>query len=462
MQRILSGSHRAPRSDDLLTVPISARQMADIANVYNSDPTIQACRSILSSVLSASSIKMVTSGGGRATTLFQDFIDTVYLAFVVEALDTIRMFGFVVYSLHRAEGSVMPYVVPLGTYTVEMAIVGGHRKVMRAHSSISNGGRQSALHVYMQDSPSIQGNILSPVAALAPKIMSLGLLLSAAVEGDLNAALPTLITQTATEKPNAAADIYSSSELDGFFGSHASDMLTDRAARANRQGVEMLTQQQEMGRETNAGGGPPKVAGRAYLNAGLLALPAGQQLVSPSVTATRQDIPRMREDLSRMVCSVLGVPLGLLDPSATSFHNESLTCKVFAAQLAKQARTAQKLLACVYAGSFKAKGPARPNAKQAEFTLQYQSFTAAEDIYAAYDREVVDEMAIRKQITRNLGMDESLISRKPRVAAPLPGAGATAKDDTSKQEEKKDDTSKQEDDKPQKEDDKPKKKQKTK
>ena len=400
-----------------MSIPVSTAQMRDVMAVYNSDSTIQACRGVLNSVLDAADLQMNSGTGGPATATeqFHVFMQDNYMPFVVEALDHIRMFGFVVYSLHKTAKEVVPYVAPFGTFTVQMAILSGHRRVMRASSTIGNGGRQSALHVFVETMPTTAGHIMSPVSTVSNKIMSVGLLLSAAVESDMNAALPTLVTQAIPEKTNVGGDIYNSSELEGFFGSHASDVLADRAEQDNRRGMDMLMRQQELARKINAGDTSKRSVGQAYLNAGVMSLPKGQQLVNPTMQSTRQDLPRMREDLARMVCCVMGVPLGLLDPSATSMHNESLTCKVFSTQLAKQAKIGQNLLSVVYKKSFDDNSDETSTPR---FTIMYQSFTSAEDLYAAYDREVIDEKAIRMQIARNLGMDERQISKKARKEEP--------------------------------------------
>jgi hypothetical protein len=351
----------------------------------------------------------------RATSTFGHFIQETYIPFAVQAMDMIRMFGFVVYALVKEGGTVTPHVVPFGCFNVEIALSSTYKTVLRATSKLSASQRSPPLYVYTDTHPSMNGAIVSALSSLAPRIISQRLLTAAAVEGDLNAALPTLITQTIPDQRNAAADIYNNSELEGFFGSHATDVIANREASQNTNGINMLARQQELAKSINAETLGTQQLGKAVLNAGIMCLPKNQQLANHTLQQTRQDISGLREDLSRQICSAMGVPLGLLDPSATSMHNESLTCKVFSTQLAKQAHVVQKLLSDVYTLSFKgkAKNPSW-DTQEASFTLLYQSFTSAADLYAAYDREVIDESKIRIQIARNLGMTADSISKLPR------------------------------------------------
>jgi hypothetical protein len=159
-----------------------------------------------------------------------------------------------------------------------------------------------------------------------------------------------------------------------------------------------------------------KSLGKAALHAGVMCLPKQQQLANYTTQQTSTNIAAMREDLSRQICSAMGVPLGLLDPSATSMHNESLTCKVFSTYLAKQAHIVQDLISEIYQQTFNEKKKRSRFESSTPFTLVYQSFVASEDLYAAYDREVIDEKEIRIQIARNLGMKSETISKKPRVS----------------------------------------------
>jgi hypothetical protein len=179
-----------------------------------------------------------------ATGNFSNFLQKCYLPFASAAMDYIRMFGFVVYTLVKEGPHTIPNVVPFGTYKVEIAITTGFRTVLRASSTISHGSNRSArMHVYTVSMPSMKGVIQSPVASLAVRITSQGLLMAAAVESDLNVALPTLITQTVPDRVGAAVE-FSRTELEGFFDGQASDILAEEQSVENQQGLNMLARQQ--------------------------------------------------------------------------------------------------------------------------------------------------------------------------------------------------------------------------
>jgi hypothetical protein len=82
----------------------------------------------------------------------------------------------------------------------------------------------------------------------------------------------------------------------------------------------------------------------------------------------------------------------------------------------QQAHIVQDLISEIYQQTFNEKKKRSRFESSTPFTLVYQSFVASEDLYAAYDREVIDEKEIRIQIARNLGMKSETISKKPRVS----------------------------------------------
>ena len=170
--------------------------------------------------------------GSGPTVEFQTFMDTYYAPFVVDALESIRMFGFVVFGLRRKRGMIIPHVAPFDTYRVELVILSGYECRLRATSTLTaSTSKDSRLYTYMNSCPTMQGIISSPIAALVPKISSLSLLLSAAVQNDLNAALPTLITENSRNQVPATREDTFVSDLEGMFGTGATEIVESREVR---------------------------------------------------------------------------------------------------------------------------------------------------------------------------------------------------------------------------------------
>ena len=80
------------RGDVVSGRPVDMRQMFEIERVYETDPTIRACRGIIASVIKAADIEF-PQGGRKMTKEFRAFVQMRWKPFVEAAHQQIEQFG---------------------------------------------------------------------------------------------------------------------------------------------------------------------------------------------------------------------------------------------------------------------------------------------------------------------------------------------------------------------------------
>ena len=242
-------------------VRINANQMAAIQHLYNSSPSIQAARSILVGQLLSSGLTLMRSGESvQLTSTFSKHLESHWLPFARQVVDSILMFGFCVVSVEEddpppfaafkaaiassstappppkrrragvagtggigdpqtkldseaadvvtkapAPPSSSPNLVPtvpvLGSYEVALTPSGraGYKRTARVFTTAPTKAYTEDPYsaIFFRSTPDQHGNIVSPIASCFDMASFVGALRELALSAEIIRATPTLVTQSA-------------------------------------------------------------------------------------------------------------------------------------------------------------------------------------------------------------------------------------------------------------------------
>ena len=353
------------------TVPLKEDIMRQVWHLYQNNPTMQACRSVLFGVLFSGQFDIFHDGEPvELTAEFQEFLVREWLPFARDAADCLRTFGFVPYVIVDADDGVnrVPIVPPLGAYGVEYTIDESFRRRMLMRARLSATTHEVAdSDFFVQCWPNMQGEICSPMMALAAGIVRTDVMTAAAVECEINAARPTLITQSHRESRTSAS---SGGNQDRAVISGVAEWLNrDATALSSRHKLtvdEDAMNRIHTARETawahnraamasvadpaNAAMGSAHSAAvpGAALKGSVLPLPEGQEYVNATQPRSGQplvEITRLTED---QICAMMGVPNSLIHPASSQYNSGALVQRMVNTELYRLAEQLSGLMTRVY------------------------------------------------------------------------------------------------------------------
>jgi len=367
------------------TVPLKEDIMQQVWQLYHSNPTMQACRSVLYGVLFSGSVDIFQSGNPvELTEQFHEFLVQHWLPFAQDAADCLRTFGFVPYVIVDSDDGVnkVPRVPPLGAYGVEYTIDEQFCRRMRMRARLSATIHEVPnSHFFVQCWPTLGGEICSPMMALAAGIVRTDVMTAAAVECEINAARPTLITQSHRQSRtsgsgNSAQDRAVVTGVAEWLNKSATALAQRHKLVVDEEAMERITAAREAAsaynRKSMATAADPAnaVMGTAHsaavpgsaLKGSVLPLPEGLEYVNATQTRTGQplaEITRLTED---QICAMMGVPNSLIHPASSQYNSGALVQRMINTELYRLAEQLSSLLTIVYELIYGTERPLTPTA----------------------------------------------------------------------------------------------------
>lgn len=353
------------RNGSVRTLTVSQDYMKLVHDTYRSNPTIQACREVLYGVLFSGTIS-ITSSSGQEMPIgddFQEFLQRHWFSFGRDALDHLRMFGFVPYVLRVADDGVnyVPIVPPFGAYSVEMDTMADFRRSLAMKSQITVPTDVPDSDFYVHTWPNMEGVIVSPLMSLMPSLVRVETLTNAAIECDVAAARPTIVTQTQRSTAGAAPSTGTQNQRQVAVSTGVAEWfnetMNEMAGIRQQENDELLQQRVQNARAAAMYHNKLAVAaeqksGQAQSDGSMrnsvLSLPAGVELARDVSSQTRQDLNSLHSNLVDSVCSVMGVPNSLIHPAHASYNTSGLVQRMVNAELVKQAALLSDVFSQVY------------------------------------------------------------------------------------------------------------------
>jgi hypothetical protein len=342
--------------------------------IYMNDPTMQACREVLHGVLFAGDIRF--SAGGAPLEVASEFLEFVkrhWISFGRDALDHLRMFGFVPYVLRACDDGVnfVPLVPPLGSYAVELSLDEDFQRGIRMLSRMGDQGEVARSHFYVHQWPTLEGELVSPLMTLVPGMVRCDILMNAAVEADVAGARPVLLTQAQRATSGATRSNGTSNQQSVAVATGVSEWFSDTVGemaglRRQEQDVDTMDRLRDaramaisfnktaVSSQTDplaqAMGGRSSAAGLA--GAAVMTLPEGLEVANAPQSHTAQNILLHSAALVDTICGVMGVPNSLIHPASSSYNSGGLVQRMVNAELVRQADLLSSVLTQAYAGLY--------------------------------------------------------------------------------------------------------------
>lgn len=410
------------------TIPLREDIMHQVLQLYKNDPTMQACRAVLYGVLFSGTIEIVKNGvAEEPTEEFATFLQRYWIPFAQDAADCIRAFGFVPYVIRPAPDSVnlMPLVPPFGTYGVEYTIDTNFQRALHMKARLQPMLQEVPnSHFFVVEWPTFQGEIQSAMMALAKGIVRKEVIERCAVEAELNAARPTLLTQSHKEARTSSASSTDRSILTGVSEwlnksatavaqKHQFDVDENMMSRLvaqreaaqtyNRATVSDMSDPASSALGTEFQGGTPGAA----LKGSVLTLPNGQEYVNQQQQRPHQSLVDVTHMVEDQICAMMGVPNSLIHPASSQYNSGALVQRMINTELYRVAQQLSVLMTQVYnhiyGGSDKSKSKraSKTASDTVEIKLRHPTFADPEMLIGIaektdlYKNEYVAELVAR-------------------------------------------------------------------
>ena len=345
---------------------VNQQQMSAILHLFNSNPSIQAARSVIVGQLLSSGLCVKRSGKEvKLTATFEDHLRSRWIPFAREVIDATLCWGFCPVSMDiddaepfaalkngkrsrdddsgasqdktaataadvsvaprrpgpRTARNLIPFVPTFGTYEIVLSPHGrgGYRRKATVFTTSTANAYQADEYteVFFRSFPDPQGNIVSPIAACFDYVSFVAALKELALSAELVRATPTLVTQSTPNNHGAQSSGIDPAAL--FFDSESRNIQSSAEAEDSGDRTRRLDLTVRLANEINrmrttvqdAGGGgppppshlPPEVPPR------LFALPEKQQLVPGALQPqSRTDLEQLMRLSNDHVAAALGVP----------------------------------------------------------------------------------------------------------------------------------------------------------
>lgn len=349
---------------------ISPDQMAAIAQLYSTNPSLQAARVILLGQLLSSGI--VIRRGGKDVELkdtFSKHLESHWLPFARSVADSFLMYGFSVVSIEEEDplpfegraakrprptqklssqtppastsgpigtvdkkANLIPVVAEIGTYELSF-VMGGRGGYKREYRTSCLSANQSYavddnLGLFIRNAPDGNGNINSPVATCFDSAAFVAALQELALQAEVVRARQLIVTQP-VQKQGVGSGALDAASL--FFDSESRAIQSQDQAATGADQAESLSLMARMCdtinqlRTTQL---PDKPTGRGpalyippELPPNLFTVPDKHQVV-PSLRApeARSDLEALLRLSNDSICAAMGVPASIIVHSLYSYR----------------------------------------------------------------------------------------------------------------------------------------------
>lgn len=221
---------------------LNLQQVHALENMFQSNPAIQAARTVLSGQLLSGGISLRKNGSDvELTTVFRDHLNEVWIPFAQEVIDSFLKWGIVVVSYEEHEDSsrrasllskrrrvegpdakgraakaarvvdhapvLVPTVPALGTYEIAFRMGGrnGYKRDYQVYSNNPSMGTRAddEARVVVRQHPDQVGNLNSPLASVFDLGSFVGAITELALVAEASRARPRMVTQMHKKDTNA-------------------------------------------------------------------------------------------------------------------------------------------------------------------------------------------------------------------------------------------------------------------
>lgn len=420
---------RTNKSNVVHATQIDTQLLENYWSFYDNDPTIAACRRMINGILEAGEVEVVGDEGRiEVSTKFQRFIQYHYRELIGPACDSLRVCGYIPYVIRKTRDGVnyVPIVpAPNAVQTaIEMDDNFHRRLVMRSQFVTgSNSDEIENSHYFVSTMPTLSGRPISMLVSLMTPMIRVDALQAAAVEDQLNKARPVMVTQERRGNVNKSSDSSAAAlqDLNLFLSDGAGSVLDERVRTADEGRLRQLAEQVKAARAVNAsnknengmhaaiGDTRPSVDG-AQLKSGFLVLPKDQELAPMPTPNTTQEVIAHRFQLQQQICSIMGVPSALMDPSGSAYKAEELVSRSVNAELARLETLLSRFFTQAYAKIYGEKSmDGRKRRRGGNVNAMHEEGATALGTSAEYggnfDYEATAEVRLRINYTRLVSTD---------------------------------------------------------
>lgn len=397
----------------------TVRVREDIVNTcwqfYVRNPVMRACRNVIYGILFSGTVEIVSEEKGVVTTPeFAEYLRKHWLPFAKDVADNLRVLGYVPYCFRpdTEDGqNQIPVVPPRNTYTTEMRVHADFSQSLHLRTRL--GSHETILdyvEYFVQSYPNMSGELDSSMIALAPAIIRLEALTNAAVECDINAARPTMVTQSRKEVDTLKGSAATLAVSTGVAQWASESVVSQTQARHQDEDLRMLQRLQvareqaiEYNQKAMAEASDPasselgmqksRNTPGAETKSNILNLPKGLEYVQTRPSAPHQDLQTMNNLVEDLICAEMGVPNSLIHPSHSSFDSGTLVQRVVNMELVRLAKILERVMTQAYKQLY--------GASDEHVVLRYPTFCDPELLLNAcaqvdlYDQKYVGELFAR-------------------------------------------------------------------
>lgn len=351
------------------TVQVQEDVVSTCWQLYLRHPVMRACRGVIYGILFSGTLELVTPDEEEPQPEFVDFMRRYWIPFARDAADSLRVTGYVPYMFKLCadgSGNYIPVVPPRDTYSTEMLVSSDftRRMVLRSRLGASRSVIDSVRY-FVQAYPSMQGEIDSSLIALAPALVRLEALTNAAIECEINAARPTMVTQVRKENDTMrgnAASMAVATGISQWVATSAREITNADTLDADNSNLERLHYAREEAiaynrkamatavdpASSHLGMGGSRAQPGHELKAGVLNIPKGLEYVPTRVSAPHQDLAAMNNLVEDLICAEMGVPNSLIHPAHASFDSGTLVQRVVNMELVRLAKLLEDVMSTAY------------------------------------------------------------------------------------------------------------------
>ena len=345
------------------TAAVDSELISRIWDVYHNDPTIYACRRIMSGLMANATLSFFLDD--KELSLSEDFRKAhseAYLSIIDDVFDYIRVQGFVPYLIDPPaadEGLRRVNIPPPGCFNFECHLDIMHRLTISMNSVFALSEIQAVHGVFVAQNPALDGTPSSAIMPLLPELEEYRAMKSAAVEDQVKKARATLITQERRYgggAPTTDASATALNDLNMFLGDGTGDLVSQRIDENDTSRLQQLTEQVRRARSINASTMVPSQPGQPNsdtLDTNLLALPKDQELCSSSAPPAPQDVVRHRKHLEYQITAAMGIPALLLMPGNSTYKVDDMVLRSTNTELQRLCHAASDFFTTVFRATYR-------------------------------------------------------------------------------------------------------------
>ena len=413
---------------------VDTEHMETLRELYFQDPTVRAAREAVGNTLFSAGIQ-IERQGKRVSHPFEQLLQREWVPFCEEVLDNIYMFGFCPYMTVNktvmGKKTLVPIVPQFGTYRVEMRVSRDFDQTFHFYPITSfpsvNDKEDTRIKCFVSKyKPSVDCVIRSPVSCLVYSFRVSRELNDMALHVEHLRSHPTLITQSNRTATNGDASV--SEMMEYADGDHDAD-LEQRTYRKNRAQIHAFVRQQDMAKSMNSAGArgdnncaicpltgkvQRKLAGQKQTwEDNIFVLPDGQQLaplINPQCRTDLLDLERARHSL---ICSVFGVPQGLImldahgQSSSSTSEGLAFPYKMYLRTLRSVGNMLRVFLEQLYSEIY--------GDTTCEISFPFLPITSIEELLQVGQQGLVSRETLGRHILRTLGLPEADLDIQPLI-----------------------------------------------